>query len=158
MEMREHGLGQAVPGFALGEADHAFLPEPRGLEPVQHAEGSLDPADLAKCEIQPVLLPVGTEIAQHVRGRCGPGLDTGRQPHDVGSPMIEHKAFVHRPSQDRGLGLPRAWLAEAGGAPVREVAWARHKAHAENAELHEDEIGHAASDESFNDRFNQNGA
>ena len=142
--MREHGLGQAVPGFAFGEAGLVFLPKPRILDPVRHEERSLDPADLAKREIQPVLLPAGTELAQQVRRLCGPGFDTGHQPQDVVSPVSEHDAFVDWPADDRGQGLPPAWLAEAGEAPVREVAQARHKVQAEKVEQREDLIGHAA--------------
>ena len=80
--IREHGLGQGMPGFALGEASLTFHPKLGVLDPVQHEEGSLDPTDFAKREIQPVLLPVGAELSQHVRGFYGPGLDTGCQSHD----------------------------------------------------------------------------
>lgn len=142
--MGEHGLGQAVPGFALGEAGLAFHPQPGVLDPVQHEERPFDPPDLAKREMEPVLLPVGPKLAQHVRGLYGPGFDTGSQSGDVAPPVIKHDAFIDRPAHDRAQVLPASRLAEAGETPVREVAQARHEDESEKVEKREDVIGHAA--------------
>ena len=140
--MGGHGLGQAVPGFAPGEAGLAFHPQPLVLDPVQHVERPFDPSDLSKREKEPVLLPAGPKPAQHVRGPCGSGLDAGGQSGDVAPPVIEHDAFIDRPSHDRGQALPAARLAEAGEAHVREVAQARHEEEPEKMKEREDVIGH----------------
>ena len=142
--VRKHGLGQGVPGLALGKACLAFHPETGVLDPIQLEEGSLDPADLIKRKIQPVLLSVGAELAQHLRGLYGHGFDTCRQSHGVIS-MIEYDFFVDRPSHERGQGFPLTGPAEAGEASVREVPQARNKGQVEEMKQCKDMIGHAAS-------------
>ena len=51
---------------------------------------------------------------------------------------------VDRPSHDRGQALSAAGHAEAGVAPVREVAQAQHEDESETVEEREYVIGHAA--------------
>ncbi len=63
--MGEEGPSERVTGFTLVEAGLAFHAEVTVFDPVEHEQRSLDPADLAEREIQPVLLPVRAELAQN---------------------------------------------------------------------------------------------
>ena len=107
-----HGNGDCLALVETGLALHAQL---RAFDPVQHEQRALDAPDLAECEMEPVLLAVGAERAQH-RGRFQrQSFDTGRQSHHI-APVLEHDLLVDGSAHDRRKRAPPA-------GPTRAKTW-----------------------------------
>ena len=53
--VKADGAGEGVARFALVELDGRLPPEPRQLEPVEHEQRALDPADFAQGQRQTIL-------------------------------------------------------------------------------------------------------
>ena len=75
LRMGEHGIGQGMAGLALVQSALTPSPERRVFQPIDHEQGPFDPANLAKHQVQAILLAIGTEFPEHVRGANGTGLD-----------------------------------------------------------------------------------
>ena len=74
----------------------AFPAQVGVLDPVEHEECALDPADFTQSEIQPVLLAVRPKLAQNFRRFERLVADAGREPHDI-APMLPDHLFVDWP-------------------------------------------------------------
>ena len=140
LRVGEHGFGKSMSGFAFGETCLTFHPHLGVFNPVQHEQGPFDPTDLSERGMHPVLLSIGSELAQQMRRFYGPVFDTGCHPCDFTAPMIENDVLVDRVSHNRRQVFPLTGLAEAGEASVREVAQSGHEDQAQEMKQREDMI------------------
>ena len=81
--MGEHRARQCVACLALVETRLAFHAQLPIFDPVQHEQRSLDAPDFAEREVEPVLLAIDAELAQHRRWFQRQGFDTRRAPQEI---------------------------------------------------------------------------
>ena len=142
--MGEHRARQRVPCLALAQARLTLHAQLRILDPVEHEQRALDVSDFAERGVEPVLLTIGAELAQHRRCFQGQGFDTGSEPQHV-APVLEHDLLVDGATHECGQRAPSAGPAEAGQPTVGEVAQARGERQTEQMEQGEHMVRRAAS-------------
>lgn len=115
----------------------------RALQPIEHKYGPLNPANLAKLEVELILAFVGGELAQHRRGQDGACLQRGDDSGDL-VPVLADNIDLHSSAYQRLERRVLSGRLDAGHAAIGKVAQARAKAKTQNPAQREDVIGRAA--------------
>jgi len=101
------GTGKRVARFALVQLNRGLAPEFRHLQPVQSEQCSLDAADFAQGQRQPVLPWVSTKPLEEERSAGRPGAHRYRQAQDI-LPVSHDQLFVDAAGDERREYWPRA--------------------------------------------------
>ena len=119
-------------------------PESRQLEPVEHEQRALDPADFAQGQRQPVLAGIGAEALEEERSADRAGAHRCREAQDI-IPVGRDQLFVDAPGDERREHRPSAGRPEGVEPALGQVGDARGEIEAEQIRQGEVVIADAAA-------------